>query len=117
MAKGDPPLSPWTFYDSGADYLGRHITATVTFSGTVTRGTDPATWTNPLTGGTVVRDAGCQYTKVIVGPLNPDGTPSAQAKVIDMSGFSGSKSFSKAQLNSIGLVTLADVANVNLTAS
>jgi hypothetical protein len=106
MAKGDPPTSPWMFYDSGGDYLGRKITGTVTFDGT-----------NTLTGGTVTRDAGCVYTKVIIGPLNLDGTPSAQAKVIDMSGFEGSRTFTKAQLNSAGLFTVSDILGTQITAS
>lgn len=107
MAKGDPPVSPWTFYDSGGDYLGLHIVGVVTFDGT-----------NTLTGGTVTRDAGCQYVKIIIGPLNPDGTPSATAKVIDVSGLSGPRSFTKAQLNSIGLVTVDDVMHAGqITAS
>jgi len=109
MAKGDPPTSPWAFYDSGGDYLGRHITATVAFSGTITPGTDPSTWTNALTGGTVTRDAGCVYTTVIIGALNPDGTPSASAKVFDMSAFTGSRAFTANQLRAVGLATVADI--------
>ena len=109
MAHGNPPTSPWLFYDSGADFQGKHITGTVTFSGALT-GTDPTTWTSALTGGTVTRDAGCTYTKLIIGPLNPDGTPAAGAKVINMSGFTGSKTFTPAQLAAVGLSTVADVA-------
>lgn len=107
MAKGDPPTSPWMFYDSGGDYLDRHITGTVTFDGT-----------NTLTGGTVTRDAGCVYVKLIIGSLDADGTPSASAKVIDMSGFTGARNFTKAQLNSVGLTTVADILNApQITAS
>lgn len=117
MAKGDPPTSPWMFYDSGGDYQGRHITGTITFAGTITTGTDPATWTNTVTGGTVTRDPGCLYTKIIVGPLNPDGSPAPTAKVIDASGFEGSHTFTQAQMNAVGLGTVANVAAKQITAS
>jgi hypothetical protein len=111
MAKGDPPTSPWTFYDSGSDYQGKHITASVTWSGAWTG-------TNALTGGTVTRDAGCVYTKVIIGALNPDGTPASGSKVIDMSGFTGSRAFTAGQLSAVGLNTVADIVNARqITAS
>lgn len=117
MTRGQPPTSPWLFYDSGGDFQGRHITGTATFSGVLT-GTDPTAWTNALTGGTVHRDAGCAYTKLIIGPLNPDGSPAAGAKVIDVSGLSGDRSFSAAQLAAVGLSTVADIANApQITAS
>lgn len=111
MAKGDNPTSPWAVYDSGRDYLGRRITATVTFSG-VWNGT------NALTGATVTRDSGCVYTKIIIGALNPDGTPASGAKVIDMTGFTGSRSFTSGQLSAVGLNTVADIRNApQITAS
>lgn len=106
MARGDPLTSPWMFYDSGGDYLGRHITGTVTFDGT-----------NTLTGATVTRDAGCVYTKLIIGDLNPDGTPSGSAKVINMTGFTGARSFTKAQVNAAGLVVVSDIMGFQITAS
>ena len=117
MTRGVPPTSPWQFYDSGADANGKHIRATVTFSGTLT-GTDPAGWTNPLTGGTVVRDQNpdCLYTRVIIGPLNPDGTPAAGSKVLAVP--AGTTTFTANQLHAAGLNTVADVANAGqITAS
>jgi hypothetical protein len=100
MGVATPPTSPYQFYDSGSDYRGRHITGTVTFDGA-----------NNLTGGTVTRDAGCMYTRIVLGMLNADGSPAAGSKVIDVSGLSGPRSFTKAQLNSVGLVTVDDIMN------
>jgi hypothetical protein len=88
MGVATPPTSPYQFYDSGSDYRGRHIT-----------------------GGTVTRDAGCMYTRIVLGMLNADGSPAAGSKVIDVSGLSGPRSFTKAQLNSVGLVTVDDIMN------
>lgn len=105
MARGDPPTSPWMFYDSGGDYLGRHITATVTFDGA-----------NTLTGATITRDAGCVYTKVIIGTLNPDGSPTGTAKTINMTNQT-SRTFNKNQLNAAGLETVSDILGFQITAS
>lgn len=116
MAKGQPPTSPWLFYDSGGDSGDHHITGSVTFSGTLT-GSDPSAWTATLTGGTVTRDAGCVWTKLIIGPLNPDGTPATGTRVIDMSGVTGARNFSQAQLNAVGLVRVNDISGLQITAS
>lgn len=105
MAKGDPPTSPWMFWFA-TDTNGFQITATVTFSGTITAGTDPATWTNPLTGGTVFRDSNCAYTKVIIG-VGPDGTPNTSTQVISVP--AGTTQVTANQLASVGLHTVADV--------
>jgi len=98
--RGDPLTSPWMFYDSGGDYQGNRITGTVTFDGTQT-----------LTGGTVHRDAGCVYTKIIIGdPANPTHT-------INVAGLTGDRVFSKAQLNAVGLVTVSDIQGYQITAA
>lgn len=105
MARGDPPTSPWTFYDSGIDATGKRIW----FSGTF--GAD-----NVLTGGVGHRDAGCQWTKLYIG-LGPDGTPNSSTRVIDLSGFTGDHSFTPAQMSSVGLNTVSDIMAIgNLTA-
>lgn len=105
MAPPTAPTSPWMFYDSGSDYLGRKIVATVTFNGS-----------NTLTGATVVRDAGCVYTKVIIGALNADGSPGPSAKVINVP--AGTTNFNQGQLNGVGLVTVDDIKNApQITAS
>ena len=105
MASPTAPTSPWTFYDSGNDYLNRKITATVTFDGS-----------NNLTGATVVRDAGCVYAKVIIGALTAAGTPSASAKVLNVP--AGTTNFNVSQLAAVGLTTVDDIRNVpQITAS
>jgi hypothetical protein len=95
------PTSPWMF-DQATDANGKVISGTVSFSGA---------WTgaNTLTGGTFHRDAGCLYTKVIIGAINTDGTYPAGTKVIDLSGVTGDQVFTQAQLNAVGLTTIADI--------
>lgn len=97
---GGPPSSPWAFYDSGGDYLGRSITGTVTF------GADQV-----LTGATVTRDAGCVYTKILIG--EPGGT----IRTINVANLTGSRSFTKAQLNAVGLTVLTDIYGFQITAT
>jgi hypothetical protein len=104
MAHGGTPTSPWVFYDSGADSTGKHIWFSVSF------GVD-----NVLTGGIGHRDAGCQWTKLLIG-LGPDGTPDSSTRTINLAGFTGDHAFTAPQLNSVGLTTVADVlAMGNLT--
>lgn len=63
MAKGDPLLSPWV-WDSGADYLGRHLSITIPFNDA----------TRAIQNGTVVhRDAGCMFTRIVVGLPSDSG--------------------------------------------
>lgn len=98
MARGDNPTSPWTFW-SANDNEGEVISATVTWVGA---------WTgaNPLTGGTVFRDPGCAYTKVIIG-VGPDGTPNTSTRIVNVP--SGTTSVTAGQLSAVGLDTVADV--------
>lgn len=98
--RGDPLTSPWQFYDSGGDYLDRHITGTVTFDGAQT-----------LTGGTVHRDAGCMYTKILIG------NPASPTHTIDVANLSGDRAFSKAQLNAVGLFVVNDILGSQITAA
>lgn len=98
--QGTGPVSPWEFYNSGGDYQGKAITGTVTFNGS-----------NVLLGGTVIRDAGCVYTKILVGdPENP-------SKTINVANLNGSRSFSQAQLNAVGLVNVSDIIGFQITAA
>jgi len=97
---GGDPTSPWLFYD-GADYLDRHITGTVTFNAS-----------NVLTGATVTRQAGCLWTKILIGndPTNPDRT-------INVSNLVGTRTFTQAQLNAVNLFNLGDINGLQITAS
>lgn len=106
MAHGDPLTSPWQFYDSGGDYLGRSIVGTVTFDGA-----------QALTGGSVVRDAGCLYTKILIGTLDDQGQPTGTTKTINVAGLSGTRSFTKAQLNAVGLADVSDILGFQITAT
>lgn len=102
------PTSPWRFYQA-TDANGASIWAQVTFTGTFADA-------DPLTGGSVHRDATCLYTKVIIGSINQDGTLPAGTKVVNVP--SGDTNFSAAQLSLVGLNTLADVRNApQITAS
>lgn len=104
MGTPSPVVSPWTFYDT-ADVRGARITATVTFD-----------VSNTLTGATVFRDPTCVYTKVIIGSINPDGTLPAGTRVVTVP--AGTTVITKAQLNSQGLVTVADIQGApQITAS
>lgn len=89
MAKGDPLLSPYV-WDSGADYLGRHISISVPF--------DESTRAI-LDGAVIHRDPGCIYTSVVVGvPTDagaertgsvPDGDTLVSAtQILAIGGFS-----------------------------
>lgn len=102
--QGTGPVSPWEFYNSGGDYQGNGIVGTVTFSGT---------WngSNTLTGGSVTRDAGCVWTKIIIGdPTNPTRT-------INVGNLVGTRNFSAVQLAAVGFNTVADIIGLNVTAS
>jgi hypothetical protein len=62
-ARGDVEPSPWiTRFD---DYLRRAITVTVSFNDA----------TRVITGATVVRDAGCLWTKLLIGLPAGGGRP------------------------------------------
>jgi hypothetical protein len=100
---GNPdPVSPYVFVVR--DFLGRVISLTVPYDATkVISGTC-----------TVHRDAGCIYTKVIID-VGGDGTPDTSLKTLSVAGFVGDKTFTKAQVNAVGLVTLADVKAHSLT--
>lgn len=101
MAKGDPQLSPWV-WDSGADFLGRHITITVPFN----------TTTRAILNGTIVhRDAGCVYTKIVFGvPSDPGSQRTASVP-------NGDTSITATQFrNATGFTTIDQVLALQITA-
>jgi hypothetical protein len=101
---GNPdPVSPYVFVVR--DFLGRVISLTVLYDNT-TKVINAAC--------TVHRDANCTYTKVVID-VGGDGTPDTSTKILNMASFTGDKTFTVAQVNSIGLNTLADVKAHSLT--
>jgi hypothetical protein len=54
-ARGDVELSPWV--SPFPDYQGNKITVTVNYNNA----------TRAITGATVVRDAGCVFSKLLIG--------------------------------------------------
>jgi len=104
MAKGDPIQSPWV-YDSGPDYRDKRITITVTFNNA----------TRSITGGTIHRDAGCVYTKIVLG-LGQDGTPDSSTRVFNVAGLEGDRSFNKQAFINNGFDTAEDLLTVQITA-
>lgn len=100
MAKGDPLLSPWT-WDSGADYLGRHMSITLPFNNTTRAITN---------GGVIHRDAGCMYTKIVWGvPTSPTSIRSASVP-------NGDTAISAAQVRALGFDTIEQVLALQITA-
>src|ERR1041385_1923250 len=102
MAKGDPISSPYV-YDSGADWQGRHLTATFSFNN----------GNRNLSGLVVHRDPGCAYVAVLVG--NPNGTPTR----IPSSGSipNGDTNVTQGQLNAAGFTTIENVLALQITAT
>lgn len=101
MAKGDPLLSPYV-WDSGADFLGRHITITIPFNNS----------TRAIQNGTVVhRDVGCLYTKIVFGvPSDPGSQRTASVP-------NGDTTITANQLrNTTGFTTIDQVLNLQITA-
>lgn len=95
------PTSPWTFYAvTSNDGATLWLAATVSFTGQ---------WgpTAPLTSGQTFRDPGSPYTKVIIGPINSDGTPGTGAKTVTVP--LGTTDFTANQLAAVGLTTIGDV--------
>lgn len=102
MAKGDPVTSPYV-YDTGSDYLGRHLTCSFAFDNV----------SRVLSGATVHRDVGCVYIAVLIG--DPNGTPTR----IPAAGAipEGDTQISKGQLNANGYATIEDVLAKQITAT
>jgi hypothetical protein len=96
-----PPSSPWVWQCT--DNFANIIRITVTFNNT----------TLALTGATVFRDAGCQWTHIYLG-LGPDGTPDTSAHTFLVP--AGTTAISAGQLSANGLTTYGDVTGLQITA-
>ena len=101
MAKGDPLLSPYV-WDSGGDYLDRHITITIPFNNT----------TKAIQNGIVVhRDTDCVYTRIVIGVPSDSGAQRT-ARVPN-----GDTTFSANQFrNATGFTTITQVLDLQITA-
>jgi hypothetical protein len=101
---GGTLANPW-HWDSGLDANGKLIGVDVTWNSA----------TRALVSATAHRDTGCLYTKIFIG-LGPDGIPNTSPEVFDLTGFTGSKTFSAAQMASVGLHTIDDIISTQITA-
>jgi len=103
-ARGDVLQSPWV--SRFADYQGLAITLNVTFNNA----------TRSITGGSITRDVGCVYTKVLVG-LGGDGRPDSTDKVFNVGGLEGTQSVGAATFTSRGFTTVESIQALQITAS
>jgi hypothetical protein len=103
-ARGDVLQSPWS--SRFADYQDKAITITVTFNNA----------TRSITGGSITRDAGCAYTKVLIG-LGGDGRPDSTDKVFNVAGLEGTQSANKAAFTARGFDTIEQIQALQITAS
>lgn len=104
---GGPVSSPYV-NDSGIDANGRHITVTWAFNNA----------TRNLQSCTVHRDAGCLYTKILVG-IGADGTPDSTTHSFNVGNVNNppdpDKVFNAAQMSAVGLDTIEDVLGLQIT--
>lgn len=103
MAVPRPLTSPWVI--EFGDYVGKVVRLTVTFDGA-----------HALTGATLYRDAGCQWTKILIG-VGADGVPDSTPKRFDVSTLNdASRTATPAQMAAVGLTTIEDVTAFQITA-
>lgn len=99
--RGDVLQSPWVVrFD---DYLFRAITITVNFDNT----------TRAVIDGTVVRDAGCLWSKLLFG-VGPDGTPDSTPMKVNVP--FGLTTIPKSAFTAFGFNTIEQVQALQITA-
>lgn len=103
MNVAGPPTSP--LYREFTDYVGLAIRLTVTFDET----------TGDLLGATVDRDAGCQWSKILIG-LGPDGNADSTPRNINVTNLVGQRDFSAAELHARTLDKITDITDRQITA-
>jgi hypothetical protein len=98
---GAPIQSPYvqTFQDN----FGKVVRLTVTFDNT----------TRALSGASVFRDAGCQWTHIYIG-RGADGTPNTTTKAFTVP--TGTTNLSSGQLGQRGLDVIEDILSLQITA-
>jgi hypothetical protein len=102
MAHGDVQVSPWIW--SAADYQGNSITITIPFNN-ATKAIQ--------NGSSIVRDPGCVYAHMYIG-LGADGTPDTTVRAFAVS--VGTRTVTANQMGAVGLHTIDDVLNLQITA-
>lgn len=101
MARGDVQPSPYVVrFD---DYLRRAITVTVNFNDA----------TRSITGASVVRDAGCLWTKLLIG-IGADGTPDNTTRKVTVP--VGTTPVAKSVLTGFGIDTIEQFQAFQITA-
>lgn len=101
MARGDVLQSPYIArFD---DYLRRAITITVNFDNA----------TRSITGAVVVRDAGCLWTKLLIG-LGADGTPDSTTRKVTVP--VGTTPVAKSVFTGFGVDTIEQFQAFQITA-
>jgi hypothetical protein len=102
VAKGDPMTSPYV-YDTGGDFLGRHLTCSFVFDNV----------TRVLASALIHRDIGCVYVAVLIGDTrtNPTRVPASGSVP------AGDTPVTKGQLNANGFTVIEDVLALQITAT
>lgn len=95
------PTSPWVV--AFPDYQMNAITISVSFV--------PST--HALISGTITRDPGCVYSRILLG-IGPDGTPDTSPNQFTVR--VGTTNFSPAQMAKVGFNTMDDFLGLQITA-
>ena len=104
MGVGLPEVSP--LVREFSDYVGRSISITITFDET----------TRVISGISTHRDAGCLFSKILIG-TSADGNPDDTDKVVAVP--FGDRTLNAAQitaLNNRGITTIEDFDELQITA-
>lgn len=106
MAKGDPLTSPWVWETH--DESDRWVRVQVAFNETTHAIVAPG-----LTG---TRDVGCVYTRIIIGPIDPEtGEPDTANGGRAFAIPEGSFAVSRTALANNGYASIDDVTNTQFT--
>lgn len=96
-------------WSSGPDMASKEVKISFTW-GSVTR---------LLTSIAVSRDAGCQFTSILIG-LGEDGSPDHTERTVDLTGLAGTVTVPAVRLDWLaahGLATIDDVLALQITAT
>lgn len=96
----EPPVSPFVY--QARDYLDRLLTVTIDYDNN----------TRAILGGLVVRDPACLYVNVYIG-VGVDGRPDSTTHKFNAQ--SGSHPINAATLAAIGITTIEDILNSQIT--